>query len=77
MELKELFRNIEIVKFIGIKDRIVNNVTNNSSLIKSNDLFIAIDGNTIDGHLFINDAIDNGSKNIVCKKIPDKIYNHS
>ena len=76
MELKELLRNIDLVKFIGIKDRIVNNVTNNTSLIKSNDLFIAIDGNTIDGHLFINDAIDNGSKNIVCKKIPDKIYNH-
>ena len=62
MELKELLRNIEVVNFFGLKDRIINDVKNNSREIKLNDLFIAIDGNTIDGHIFINDAIENGSK---------------
>ena len=51
MELKELLRNIEVVKFFGVKDRIINDVKNNSREIKLNDLFIAIDGNTIDGHI--------------------------
>jgi len=73
MELKELLRNIEVVKFFGVKDRIINDVKNNSREIKLNDLFIAIDGNTIDGHIFINDAIENGSKSIICEKTPDLI----
>ena len=67
MELKELLRNIEVVKFFGVKDRIINDVKNNSREIKLNDLFIAIDGNTIDGHIFINDAIENGSKSIISR----------
>ena len=75
MELKELLRNIEVVKFFGVKDRIINDVKNNSREIKLNDLFIAIDGNTIDGHIFINDAIENGSKSIICESIPEKIRN--
>ena len=75
MELKELLRNIEVVKFFGVKDRIINDVKNNSREIKLNDLFIAIDGNTIDGHIFINDAIQNGSKSIVCQTIPEEIRN--
>ena len=54
MELKELLTNIEVIKFFGLKDRVINDVTNNSSSIKLNDLFIAIDGNTVDGHMFIN-----------------------
>ena len=75
MELKELLRNIEVVKFFGVKDRIINDIKNNSREIKLNDLFIAIDGNTIDGHIFINDAIQNGSKSIVCQTIPEEIRN--
>ena len=75
MELKELLRNIEVIKFFGVKDRIINDVKNNSREIKLNDLFIAIDGNTIDGHIFINDAIQNGSKSIVCQTIPEEIRN--
>ena len=75
MELKELLRNIEVVKFFGVKDRIINDVKNNSREIKLNDLFIAIDGNTIDGHIFINDAIENGSKSIICQTIPEEIRN--
>ena len=74
MELKELLTNIEVIKFFGVKDRVINDVTNNSSSIKLNDLFIAIDGNTVDGHMFINDAIDNGSKSVICEKIPDQIH---
>ena len=74
MELKELLTNIEVIKFFGLKDRVINDITNNSSSIKLNDLFIAINGNTIDGHMFINDAIDNGSKSVICEKIPDQIH---
>ena len=74
MELKELLTNIEVIKFFGVKDRVINDITNNSSSIKLNDLFIAINGNTIDGHMFINDAIDNGSKSVICEKIPDQIH---
>ena len=42
MELKELLRNIEVVKFFGVKDRIINDVKNNSREIKLNDLFIIL-----------------------------------
>ena len=39
-----------------------------SRLVKAGDIFVAIDGAVCDGHDFINQAVDNGAKYIVCQK---------
>ncbi|MCX7862305.1 MAG: UDP-N-acetylmuramoyl-L-alanyl-D-glutamate--2,6-diaminopimelate ligase [Bacteroidales bacterium] len=48
----------------------VNKIFIDSKKVKPNSLFIAIKGTTTDGHDFIDDAIVNGARFIVCERIP-------
>ena len=43
------------------------NIKVNSKKVKPNDVFIAIKGNTYDGHQFIDEAIKNGASSIICE----------
>lgn len=40
----------------------------NSQKIKEGDLFVALEGATVDGHQYIDDAIERGAKGIICSK---------
>jgi len=44
------------------------NIKTDSRKVQPGDTFIAINGNTVDGHDYIQQAIDNGAKKIVCEK---------
>ena len=47
-----------------------------SRLVKPGDIFVAIVGNKVDGHDYINSAINNGAKGIITEKditVPDDI----
>jgi len=46
----------------------VPNVRVDSRLVKAGDVFVAIDGTAYDGHNFIEQAIANGAKYIVCER---------
>ena len=43
------------------------NIKVNSKKVKPNDVFVAIKGNTYDGHQFIDEAIKNGASSIICE----------
>ena len=72
-ELKEILYKVKIAKVIGSTTIGVSKLCIDSRQIKPNDLFIAIKGNTIDGHNFINKAIELGAKSIICESIPSEI----
>lgn len=40
----------------------------NSKLIKDGQIFVAIKGHTVDGHNYIEEAINNGASKIICEK---------
>ena len=44
------------------------NIKINSKEVVNNDIFIAIRGDSFDGHDFINEAIENGASLIICEK---------
>ena len=46
---------------IGQNDIMISGIETNSKNVSNGDLFIAINGNTQDGHVYINDAIKNGA----------------
>ena len=50
------------------REKILNKISIDSNKINKNDLFIAIEGERTDGHLYINDAIANGASTIVVNK---------
>ena len=72
-KLKELIGNIKVIKTVGNIDTAVVGITDNSRLVKPNFLFFAIKGISLDGHRYINNAIEKGCKVIICTHLPNKI----
>jgi UDP-N-acetylmuramoyl-L-alanyl-D-glutamate--2,6-diaminopimelate ligase len=79
MRLKEIIFGIEndiLEKKNFVEEIEILAVKNNCSLIKKNDIFFAINGNSFDGHDFIKNAIEKGAIAIVCEKFPDEIFDN-
>ena len=45
------------------------NISIDSRTLLKNDLFIAIEGKSFDGHSFLSDVLDIGFKSVVIKKV--------
>ena len=75
INFQNIIKYISPIQIIGTVDRYVNKITLDSRSIVQNDVFIAIKGFQVDGHQFINRAIQNGSKIIVCTELPLNIDN--
>ncbi|MCY4419234.1 MAG: UDP-N-acetylmuramoyl-L-alanyl-D-glutamate--2,6-diaminopimelate ligase [Cytophagales bacterium] len=54
-----------------LKDLIIRYISNRSTSIRQNTLFIAIPGNQYDGHKYIPEAIKKGAKVICCENMPE------
>ena len=61
MELKKLLVGLEGLKVKGNLELDIKGIENNSKEVKEGYLFVAIKGYSVDGHQFINDAIENGA----------------
>jgi UDP-N-acetylmuramoyl-L-alanyl-D-glutamate--2,6-diaminopimelate ligase len=63
--LNQLLKEVSILELHGNIDVGVSSVSLNSKEIEKNGLFIALVGNVLDGHDFIEEVISNGAKVIV------------
>jgi UDP-N-acetylmuramoyl-L-alanyl-D-glutamate--2,6-diaminopimelate ligase len=66
--LNEIFDDIAILESRGNVDAGITSISLNSKEIQKNSLFVAIVGNVLDGHDFIDDVIQNGAIAIVHEK---------
>ncbi len=73
MELKELIKEIKKKKVFNLNNFEVEGIAYNSKKVKDNYIFVAIKGTKLDGHDFINEAIERGAKCIVVSKRPSII----
>ncbi|MCB4808079.1 UDP-N-acetylmuramoyl-L-alanyl-D-glutamate--2,6-diaminopimelate ligase [Tamlana sp. 62-3] len=71
MVLKDILYKVAINAVVGSTLTEVYAVNFDSRKIAANDLFVAINGVTVDGHEFIDVAIKKGAKSIVCERIPE------
>jgi len=71
--LKDILYKISIEEVLGSTDVEINSIQFDSRKIKSNDLFVAQKGLTVDGHLFVEKAISLGATVIVCEENPKEI----
>jgi len=67
MKLSELLGAIEAPRTSGDLNRPITGLTQNSRQVRKGYLFVAVRGETTDGHLFIEDAIKAGAVAIVCQ----------
>lgn len=68
MKLNALLERIEQNVNDSIGDMDIDGITTNSTEIRPNDIFVAIKGYRVDGHDFIQNAIDAGAKIVIGEK---------
>lgn len=68
MKLIQILKGLEYKKLSGTLDLEVNKIEYDSRKVLKGDVFVAIEGFNVDGHKFINRAIENGAKVIICSK---------
>ncbi len=64
-KLNNILKNVTIVKTHGETDVLINNIQFDSRKIEKNDVFIAQKGTVVNGHKFIDVAINNGASVVV------------
>lgn len=76
MNLKQVLKGLNTLEIIGDTEKKISSVQNNSKQIQNNDLFVAIIGENLDGHIFIDSAIQSGATAIIhSKEIHNKQQN--
>ncbi|MGH4125712.1 MAG: UDP-N-acetylmuramoyl-L-alanyl-D-glutamate--2,6-diaminopimelate ligase [Clostridium sp.] len=68
MKLKKIMENINLDLISGDIDIDIKEIQYDSRKIKSGDLFFCVQGYKVDGHEYIQNAINNGAVAIVCEK---------
>jgi UDP-N-acetylmuramoyl-L-alanyl-D-glutamate--2,6-diaminopimelate ligase len=70
--LSEILFRTSIVEVIGSTNVAVNAIASDSRKVERHGLFIAVKGETVDGHNFINKAVELGAIAIVCEEFPSE-----
>ena len=72
-KVKDILYKISVETIIGSTEVNVEHITYDSRNVLKNSLFIALVGADFDGHFFIDDAIKNGARVIICERLPSNI----
>lgn len=70
--LSQLLQQLR-AQIFGAQELEINNLRIDSRKVEGNDLFAALSGKVVDGHQFIDKAIENGAKAILCEKLPTEL----
>ena len=76
MKLKDILTNCNLLEIVGEKDVDVADITFDSRKVGQGTLFFAVKGTQVDGHDYIDGAIEKGASVIVCEKLPRKKAEH-
>ncbi len=69
-ELKDILYKVGINAVVGNTSTLIHKIDFDSRKITQNDVFIAIKGTVVDGHQYIEKAINKGAIAVVCEKLP-------
>ncbi|MGC8823459.1 MAG: UDP-N-acetylmuramoyl-L-alanyl-D-glutamate--2,6-diaminopimelate ligase [Bacteroidales bacterium] len=68
--LKDILKNVEVSRMIGDSNIPILAIEADSRKIKPGDVFVAIHGTQSDGHQYIDKAIEQGARVVVCENLP-------
>ena len=71
--LKDILYKVTINAVVGNTSVDVPAIDFDSRKIEKGDLFVAINGLVSNGHEFIDKAIGNGARSVVCESLPDNL----
>ncbi|MGL4519946.1 MAG: UDP-N-acetylmuramoyl-L-alanyl-D-glutamate--2,6-diaminopimelate ligase [Phocaeicola sp.] len=70
MKLENIIKSVAVTQQVGHLGVDILGIQIDSRLIKEGDLFVAVKGTQVDGHNYIEKAIERGAKAIVCETMP-------
>lgn len=73
-KIKDILKNNHLLEIIGDVDRTVERLTFDSRKAADNTIFFAIKGTQLDGHDFIDKAVENNCKVVVCERLPEILH---
>ncbi|MFN3852548.1 MAG: UDP-N-acetylmuramoyl-L-alanyl-D-glutamate--2,6-diaminopimelate ligase [Spirosomataceae bacterium] len=74
MILSDLLYKIPLQSVAGKTDSEIKNIIFDSRKVENGSLFVAISGTQVDGHNFIETAIEKGATAILCEKLPEQLH---
>lgn len=69
--LKDILYKVTLNAVVGDTGLAINAIDFNSKNIVNNDVFVAIKGNVVDGHNYIDSAIKQGAVAVICEVMPE------
>lgn len=70
MTLEQLIFKVPILETVGKTDREIKALVSDSRKACPDSLYVAVKGTLVDGHEYINSAVEKGATVVVCEKIP-------
>ena len=71
--MKDLIYGVRLKEVIGSTQIAIESICYDSRKAAKNSLFVAVPGTQVDGHLFIDKAIELGAIAIICERLPERI----
>ena len=70
--LSEILASAEVERFITSRDVELAGLTYDSRAVKAGDCFFAVRGTQVDGHKYIDAAVEAGAVAVVCEQLPEQ-----
>lgn len=70
MELRDLIGALEAPMLMGADNVDITNIQSDSRRVTKGSLFVAVRGTAVDGHAYMDSAIEKGAVAIVCEETP-------
>lgn len=74
MTIGELIKGIKVTRIEGTEEAQVTDIQLDSRLVKPGALFVAMRGTVVDGHKFIEKAVETGAGTILCETLPQELH---
>lgn len=71
--LSDILAKVSVIDLQGSIEKEIRKIEFDSRKVGQDDLFVAVPGTQVDGHKFIDKAIDNGAVAVICEQKPGEI----
>ena len=72
-KLNDILNEVKVLEISGSTDREIGNIAFDSRQVGRGDVFVAVSGTQVDGHLFIPQAEEKGCTVVVCEQFPENL----
>ena len=71
--LQDIIYDVPYLELIGSEDVQISSICFDSRKVAKSSLYLAQKGTQVDGHIFIEKAIESGASVVVCEDLPTEI----